>query len=91
MIFFPISVAVEHLKKKKYLKNILLGFMKLTLILVSNIKKIQVEENDKEYILLRIDIYFSKYCLAVEIDEKRHTDRDLIFEQKKTRGIRKKT
>ena len=65
--------------------------MKLTLILVSNIKKIQVEENDKEYILLRIDIYFSKYCLAVEIDEKRHTDRDLIFEQKKTRGIRKKT
>ena len=32
--------------------------------------------------LFRIDIYFTKYFLAVEIDEKGHTDRDLIFEQK---------
>ena len=47
------------------MKNILLGFMKLILILVSNIKKIQVDKNDKEYILFRIDIYFAKYCLAV--------------------------
>ena len=65
--------------------------MKLILISVSNIKKIQVDENDKEYILFRIDIYFTKYCLVVENDEKGHTDRDLIFEPKKTRGIRKKT
>ena len=26
---------------------------------------------------------FTKYCLAVEIDEKGHTDRDLEFEKKK--------
>ena len=45
----------------------------------------------QQYILFRIDIYFTKYCLAVEIDEKGHTDRDLEFEKKKTRGIRKKT
>ena len=32
--------------------------------------------------MFRIDIYFTKYFLAVEIDEKGHTDRDLIFEQK---------
>ena len=64
--------------------------MKLILILVSNIKKIQVDENDKEYILFRIDIYFTKYCLAVEIDEKCHTDRDLIFEQKKQEALEKK-
>ena len=32
--------------------------------------------------LFRIDIYFTEYSLAVEIDEKGHTDRDLIFEQK---------
>ena len=33
--------------------------------------------------LFRIDIYFSKYCLAVEIDVKGHTDRYLEFEKKK--------
>ena len=33
--------------------------------------------------LFRIDVYVTKYLLAVEIDEKGHTDRDLIFEDKK--------
>ena len=42
-------------------------------------KKIQVDNNDQQYILFRIDIYFIKNCLAVEIDEKGHTDRDLEF------------
>ena len=46
-------------------------------------KKIQVDDNDQKYILFRIDIYFTKYCLAIEIDEKGHTDRDLEFEKKK--------
>ena len=46
-------------------------------------KKIQVDENGHEYILFRIDVYFTKYFLAVEIDEKGHTDRDLIFEEKR--------
>ena len=45
-------------------------------------KKIQTDENGSEYILFRIDIYFTKYCLAVEIDEKGHTDRDLEFEKR---------
>ena len=43
------------------------------------IKKIQTDENGREYILFRIDICFTKYFLAVEIDEKGHTNRDLIF------------
>ena len=34
-----------------------------------------------EYILFRIDICFTEYFLAIEIDEKSHTDRDLIFEE----------
>ena len=72
------------------MKNILLGFMKLILILVSNIKKIQVDENDKEYILFRIDIYFTKYCFAVEIDEKGNTDKDLISEEKRQEALEKK-
>ena len=40
-------------------------------------KKIQVDDNDQEYILFRIDIHFTECSLAVEIDEKVHTDRDL--------------
>ena len=31
-----------------------------------------------------------KYCLAVEIDEKGHTDRDLILEQKMQEALEKK-
>ena len=64
--------------------------MKLILILVSIIKKIQVDNNGQQYILFRIDIYFTKYCLAVEIDEKDHTDRNLIFEQKRQEALEKK-
>ena len=40
--------------------------------------------------MFRIDIYFTKHCLAVEIDEKGHTDRDLIFEQKRQKALEKK-
>ena len=40
--------------------------------------------------MFRIDIYFTKYCLAIEIDEKGHTDRDLIFEQERQEVLEKK-
>ena len=43
----------------------------------------------KKYILYRTDICFTKYCLAVEIDEKGHTDRDLTFEQKRQEALEK--
>ena len=57
---------------------------------MSIIKKIQVDSNDQKYILFRIDIYFTEYSLAVEIDEKGHTDRDLIFEEKRQKALEKK-
>ena len=57
---------------------------------MSIIKKIQADKNDRQYILSRIDIFFTKYCLAVEIDEKGHTDRDLIFEEKRQKALEKK-
>ena len=50
----------------------------------------QVDDNDQKYILFRIDIYFTKYSLAVEIDEKGHTDRDLIFEEERQKALEKK-
>ena len=46
-------------------------------------KKIQVDKNERKYILFRIDVYFDEFLLAVEIDEKGHTDRDPTFEKKK--------
>ena len=36
------------------------------------------------------DVYFSEYLLAVEIDEKGHTCRDLIFEEKRQEALEKK-
>ena len=54
-------------------------------------KKIQVDENGCKHILFRIDVYFTEYLLAVEIDEKGHTDRDLIFEDKRQEALEKKT
>ena len=40
--------------------------------------------------LFRIDIDFNKCFLAVEIDEKGHTDRDIIFEGKRLEALEKK-
>ena len=53
-------------------------------------KKIQADKNECKYILFRIDIYFSECFLAVEIDEKGHTDRDIIFEGKRQEALEKK-
>ena len=64
--------------------------MKLILIFMSIIKKIQVDDNDQQYISFRIDIYFTDYSLAVETDEKRHTDRDLYFEKKRKEALEQK-
>ena len=56
---------------------------------MSIIKKIQVDDNDQKYIFFRIDICFTEYSLAVAIDEKRHTDRDLEFEEKRQEALEK--
>ena len=48
-------------------------------------EKIKADKNDREYILFRIDVYFTEYVLAVEIDKQNHEGRELIFEKKKKR------
>ena len=53
-------------------------------------EKIQTDKNGSEYILFRIDIYFTEYFLAIEIDEKCHADRDLIFGEKRQKALEKK-
>ena len=63
----------------------------MILIFYENYKeKIQVEKSGREYILFRIDIYFTKYFLVVEVDEKDHTHRDLIFEEKRQKALEKR-
>ena len=53
-------------------------------------EKIQTDKNGCEYVLFKIDIYFTEYFLAVEIDEKSHTDRDPLFEEKRQKALEKK-
>ena len=52
-------------------------------------KKIQADKNGCKYILFRIDVYFNEFLLAVEIDEKGHTDRDFIFEEIRQETLKK--
>ena len=74
---------------KRYLKNIVSGFLKLILFYDYDTEKKQVDKNECEYILFRVDVYFAKYLLATQIDEKQHVDRDLIFEQKIQEALEK--
>ena len=65
--------------------------MNLILIFINIVKKkIQVDKSGRKYILFKIDVYFNKFLLAVEIEEKRHTDRDLISEEKRQEALEKK-
>ena len=63
--------------------------MKLILIFMNIMKKIQVDENECKYMLFRFDFYFAEFLLAVAIDEKGHTDRDIVFEEKRQKTLEK--
>ena len=58
---------------------------------MNTMKKIQGDKNGCKYILFRADIYFSECFLAVQIDGKGHTDRDIIFEEKTQEALEKKS
>ena len=49
----------------------------------------QPDKNGCKYILSRINIYFRQCFLTVKIDEKGHTDRDIIFEEKRQKALEK--
>ena len=48
-------------------------------------EKLQTHKDKSEYILFRIDVCFSEYLLAVQIDGKSHTD--LISEEKRQKAL----
>ena len=73
----------NHIRKRKILEEYSVKIYNIDPYFYEHYrKKIQTDKNESEYILFKIYIYFTKYSLAVEIDEKGHTDRDLIFEEK---------
>ena len=48
-------------------------------------KKIQVDKNGYKYKLFRIDVYFNKFLVAVEVDEKEDILTEILFLRKKDR------
>ena len=52
-------------------------------------EKIKFDKNGSEYMLFRIDVCFTEYFLAVEIDEQNHAGRELIFEKKRPEALEK--
>ena len=80
----------NHIRKRKILEEYSVKIYNIDPYFYEHYrKKIQTDKNVSEYILFRIDIYFTEYFLAIEIDEKRHTDRDLIFEEKRQKALEK--
>ena len=80
----------NHIRKRKILEEYSVKIYNIDPYFYEHYrKKIQTDKNVSENILFRIDIYFTEYFLAIEIDEKRHTDRDLIFEEKRQKALEK--
>ena len=52
-------------------------------------EKIKFDKNGCKYILFRIDVYFTEYLLAVEINEQNPKGRELIFEKKRQEALKK--
>ena len=96
---YNISMSIKHKVKSKIgaifvNKNIIeeysVRIYEIDLYFSENYKKnIQVDKNGQQYKLFRIDIYLAKCCLGIEIDEKGHTDRDRIFEEKTQKALEK--
>ena len=96
---FKILVCPEHEVKskiriifvnEKILEKYYVRIYDIDFYFYENYKeKIQVNKNGHEYILFRTGVYFTKFFLAVEIDEKGHTDSDLIFEEKRQKSLEK--
>ena len=53
-------------------------------------EKMNIDKKGRSYILFRIHVCFIKDNLAVEVDEKGHVDRGLIFEKKRQEALEKK-
>ena len=88
---FEVKLKIRKiLKNHKFIAEYSVRIYKIDPYFYKHYEKIQVDKNGCEYILFRIDVYFDEYSLAVEIDEKGHTGRYFIFEEKRQKGLEKK-
>ena len=76
-------------KKHNPLEGYSVRIYEIDLYFYEHYEKKRVDKNGRKYISFRIDVYFNKFLLAVEIDEKGHIDRDLdlIFEEKRQEAL----
>ena len=65
--------------KEKVLEEYSVKIYEIDPYFYEHYKKIRVDQNGREYILFRIDVYFSEYILAVEIDEKKDAGENLFL------------
>ena len=89
---YEISVSIEHVTKSKigtiFVNEKILEEYSVKIYEIDPYfyehyrKKIQTDENGSKYILFRIDIYFTEYFLAIEIDEKGHKIETLFLKKK---------
>ena len=50
---------------------------------------IKGDKNGRNYMLFKIDVYILEHNLAAEINEKAHTDRDFISQEKRQEALEK--
>ena len=80
----------KTLKNIISLKNILLRFIKMILIFINIVtKKIQTDKNECNYILFRIDIYFSEFFQQYKLMKKDITI-ETLFSKKKDKKHQQK-
>ena len=70
----------KHICERKNARRIFVKIYNIDPYFCEHYKeKIQVDKNGCEYISFRIDVYFTEYLLAVEIDEKKTCLQRLYF------------
>ena len=67
---------------KKILEKCYVKVYKISSYFYEHYEKYKARKNGHEYISFRIDVYFIKYSLAVEIDEKSMLSEILFFRRK---------
>ena len=84
------SKIAKIFKEHNPLENYSVRFYKIDLYFYEHYEKqIQVDKSGRKYILFRIDVYIDEFLLALDIDEKEHTERDLNIKKKRQEELEK--
>ena len=81
----------KHICERKNARRIFVKIYNIDPYFCEHYKeKIQVDKNGCEYISFRIDVYFTEYLLAIEIDEKKNMFTETLFLRRKSKKHKKK-